>query len=369
MAVLSKPVIGGPDAPSFNPAAYQKAMQRMAGRAPGFPASTPTVVNGPAYRHTPGVAPQAPAAAQPRVFTVGAEGGGNKFSNTPHNPYQTAVANVNAGGTGVTATPKSATQNSFLKGIQDVFQRNQPARQNSLTQFVRDAYAGQEGNRKAMEQEGKALDQVFSDSGLVDELANSRAQRKAAVMVNTKLAMDRARRGNNVNRMMGGNNSYLDRAYGDTLARIAYDGAVQDSDLLRDDIRYVQGERMGALGGRQQLLNNFLQTSAMPMRFQNEMFQNDLQAGQGMAALENQNTIYRTPYDRMMEEIRMAEGMDFLNQRANPQPAFTPVSSYSPPPAPVRGPVNVHPQQMPPMLPMTNPRLPTWLKQLPRFAA
>jgi hypothetical protein len=344
MALLNKPVVAGADVTSMNPRDLTMAWSQTRGG--------PVQTTAPNNRLAP---PTAPVAKTP--FSVTAGRGGNMASTGPSNPFSQALANVNAGGNTITATPKSASQNAFTQALQDTFRQNQAANKGTLTQFVKDAYAGQAENKKALDQESEFLKGIFDDTGVVNELANSRAQRRAGVMMATKMAMDRAQRDNNVARMMrGGNSSYLDRAYGSELARIAAQAAIQDADLMRDDIRYVQGERTGALGARDRLLQNYLQTSALPYRFQQEMFGNDLNSAQGLAALENQNTIYETPEQRLMREIRMAEGRDHLQSMSDnfnaPVPvAQAPVPIPSPTPAPVAGSSYV-PQPSPPQAPV-----------------
>jgi hypothetical protein len=128
--------------------------------------------------------------------------------------------------------------------------------------------------------------------------------------------LDRAKRNDSVNRMMGGNNSYLARAYGDNISKILSGAAIQDADLERDDLRYVQGERMGALGARDNLLRNYLNTSLLPTNVQRQFLREDIDTGSALANLEDRNNIYETPLQRMQREIQMAEGLDYLQQRA-----------------------------------------------------
>lgn len=322
-AVYNKSILGGGDVASFSPRNMAQVWARTAGGPvrTGVP-TLPRLVNDVDPRgyarptQTPRPLPQIPAAKGSLPGHSFFRAGGTLASNNgPANPYSTALSNVRAGGTGVSTMTKSPAQNAFTQALQQQHSAAAPGKKTTLTQYVRDVYAGQSDAKKALDQESKALDRVFSNSGLVDELANSRAKRRAGVLATTKMAMDRAKRQNNVSRMMSGNSSYLDRAYGDVLAKIAADAAIQDADLEAGDIRYVQGERMGALGGRDRLINNYLQMGRLPYQFQQEMFRDDLYAGQGLAALENQNSIYETPEQRLMREIRQAEGLDHLQQR------------------------------------------------------
>jgi hypothetical protein len=362
MAVmLGKPVASGTDVASLNPRDLAKTFLRnRTGQAP--------VVTMPRVGDTRTITP--PTMPTPRFGRVMPGGGSSKFGQAgPANPYQTAIGNIRDGGTGITSQVKSPSQNAFLNAVRQDYSAGAAGRKKSLTDFVKEAYAGQADNKKALDEEKAYLEGIFNDSGIVNELANTRAQRRAGVMMATKMAMDRAKRTNNVNRMMGGNNSYLDRAYGSDLARIAADASIADADLARDDAMYVQGQRNSALGARDRLLNNYLQTSRLPYYAQRDAVQDDINIGSGLAGLEDRNTIYETPEQRLMREIRMAEQTDYLNSRANP--AVASVAPQQP-----RGGMSYLPR--PPQTPIPNkyrapgsifnrPGVPSWVRNV-RFA-
>lgn len=207
-----------------------------------------------------------------------------------------------------TQTPKSQVQNQFLTAIQGQYRTGQAARQGALTNFVKEAYAQQGQNKSALDQERKALDKVFAtDGGLADELMNARAQRKASVMLKAKMAMDAARRQNNLRRMMTGNNTYNDRLYSSQLAGIGVNQAMDDADRQAADIQYVQGQRMGALGGRGRLSDQYLNSVLAPAQAQSNFMRDDLSTLQQLAQLENQNSVYESPLDEMRRRIAMEE--------------------------------------------------------------
>jgi hypothetical protein len=269
-------------------------------------------------------------------FRPGSLYGGANGVVTKPSPYNTALNNIRADAGGVTTQVKNPAQNAFSEAIRNSLTAGQAGRKNALTQFVKDAYGRTAGASKALEQEHQAIEKIFAkDGGLMDELADSRAKRKASVMMGTKMAMDRARRQNNVNRMMAGNNTYNDRMYSDALARIAVDAGTQDADLEREDIRYGQGERMGALGTRDQLLRNYLSTSLIPLNTERQFLQDDIGTADSLARLENQNNIYETPEQRMRRQIELADGQAYLQEQAdaaNPPPPPPRSNGYSPMP-------------------------------------
>jgi hypothetical protein len=89
-----------------------------------------------------------------------------------------------------------------------------------------------------------------------------------------------------------------------------------------------------------------MSTSLIPMDTARRFQMEDIGAADSLARLENQNTIYETPEQRMQREIRMADGTAYLEDQrdaANPPPVpvntsgYSPMPRYSPPPYPRYG--------------------------------
>lgn len=231
-------------------------------------------------------------------------------------PPVAAVAPVTATAPSITQTPKSQTQNQFLQHLQGTARAQQPAKQNALTQFVKEAYARQVAGKKALDSDLSAVDKVFAkDGGLASELVNSRAKRQASVLMRVRDAMNKARRANNVRRMFSGNNSYNDRAYADTLAGIAAQEAVSQSELEADDLKYLTGARTGLLGTRGRLGNDYLSSLMAPVRGINDYLRDESSVLGSIANLENQNSFYEMPadsYRRQIEEEEMRQRLQSL---------------------------------------------------------
>lgn len=210
----------------------------------------------------------------------------------------------------VTQTPKSQSQNQFLSGVKNTMAGAAPSKAQSLTQFVKEAYAAQGQNKQALQQETAALDKIFStQGGLVNELADARAKRKAGVMMNTKLALDRARRGNNLSRMMSGNNSYNDRLYAQMLANVGANEAIAGAERESDDLRYLTNTRLGATGRRGALSNSYLDSLLNTNRGVNASARDDLSVLEQIAQMEDRNSVYETPLMALQREMAMRDGL------------------------------------------------------------
>lgn len=219
----------------------------------------------------------------------------------------------------ITQTPKSQTQNQFLQAVVGQNRASQPQRAGALTQFVQQAYANQATDKAALDQERKMLDKIFAkDGGIADELATSRARRMAGVMMRTKMGLDRAKRQNSINRMLGGNNTYNDRLYADALARVGAEGAVSDADLEREDLRYLTGLRTGAVGARGRLGQNYASSLLLPAQATNAAMRDDMSVLEQIARLEDGNSVYESPLDQLRRQLEMERGLVALDDYENP---------------------------------------------------
>lgn len=216
----------------------------------------------------------------------------------------------------ITRTPKSTSQNQFLDAMKAETRALIPQKANARSKFVSEAYAANAGNKRALEQETKFLDSLFKadGGGLVDELANSRANRRAGVLMKTKMAFDRANRANNLRRMMSGRSSYNDRLYGNALAGIGAEEAITAADREAEDLRYITGLRSGALGRRGDLSRGYLESLQYPMAGVNASMRDDLSTLGQLANQDASNTVYETPLDQISREIAMRQRMDELDR-------------------------------------------------------
>jgi hypothetical protein len=267
--------------------------------------------------------PALPLAAAPRMIGQVSPYAGPNDGNRIYrpDPYAAPVPSASlrynpAAPLSITTTPKSASQNEFLAAMKGETRALIPQKQNARAKFVSEAYAQQGGNKAALDQETKFLDSIFKadGGGLVDELANARANRRAGVMMRTKMAMDRANRVNKQRRMMSGRSSYNDRLYGNALAGIGAEEAITAADRESEDLRYITGLRSGSLGRRADLGRGYLDSLNYPMAGVNASMRDDLSTLDSLARQDAQNSVYETPLDQIQREIAMRQRMDELDR-------------------------------------------------------
>jgi len=108
--------------------------------------------------------------------------------------------------------------------ITQAFPQTQNVKNQSISDFTTQLLAQKPQQQAANQSQQNFIGSVYSDggagsvSGQLDQLAQQKA---GATNEAARQAMGTANRTYNLNRMQGGNNSYLDRAYGDSLASIA----------------------------------------------------------------------------------------------------------------------------------------------------
>lgn len=194
---------------------------------------------------------------------------------------------------GTTATVRNPAQANRLTESLRLHEAPKAAATQSLIDFTKEALAARPSSKAALDQESSAINRTYDPAGLEAALARTRASRYAATRDAASRGLRMAGRDNSFARMTGGNSSYLDRAYGDTLANILTKAQIEGSDLERTDLGYVQGQRTGLLGQRQALMDRYLQSGLAPQEAYQRSQAGDLANLRGMADLENLNTDYR----------------------------------------------------------------------------
>lgn len=267
--------------------------------------------------------------------------------------------NTTPAATTVTTTQKSPAQASRIGALASGSAAQKPVKDQSISEFVQELIASKPKNQAALRQEQAAIDRTYTGGpgSLESDLADTRTRRARAVRAATASALNRARRENNVNRMMGGNSSYLDRAYGDNLGRILTEQALQNSGLEREDLQYLQGQRMGLLGQRRNLGQQYLDDILMPNRTLNALQGQEQDLVAGIGNLEDANTYYDYLTPERAFALRMS-GLDMIDRLEGMQqpvpwsvpgegpymepgydePLYYPVAAPAAAPAPVAGP-------------------------------
>lgn len=194
---------------------------------------------------------------------------------------------------GLQTITKNQGQADLIAGDQAQFGGDVAAGKNqSLTDFVKESLATRPQATADLDQESGAINQVFDPNGLQKDLAGLSGQRTALLRQAAQQAIARASRSNNLSRMTGGNSSYLDRAYAQSLGNILTNQAVQGNAQDQANLQYLTNTRLGAAGQRQGLLNQYLQSGLMPYQAINQAQAGDLSNIGTIGGLENQNTYY-----------------------------------------------------------------------------
>jgi hypothetical protein len=222
---------------------------------------------------------------------------------------------LNQPGLTVTQTPKSQTQNTLFQGAVANYNAGQPAKQQSLTDFTKEFFATAADRKNNKAQEDASINSVYSGN-LQAQLDALQKKRMGAINVATQKAITRARMDNNLARLGygGAGSSYLDRAYGDSVGNILTQEAVNNANLGRDNLLYVRGEQDKLLGQRQNLARSYFQDMMLPNDMITRSNQGDISTLQGLANLENGNSIYELPEDRINRRLGLLGSLQNLDQ-------------------------------------------------------
>lgn len=241
--------------------------------------------------------------------------------------YNTAVGLAQNPVTQVTGTTKSQEAGGRISNLYTDYDKNKATKDQSIEEFVNELIAQKPKNRAAMQAEQNSIGRVYGTGpgSLAGDLAAAGTQRRQAVRAAAASALNRAKRSNNASRMVSGNNSYLDRAYGDALARIMSQQALDGSATTRDDILQVQGQRNALLGQSQNAADRFAASLVQPVDVLNRYAQGQSGELSRISDLENNNTYY----DYMTPEQQVAMRLGLIDQIQGIEDQSTPVN-YNP---------------------------------------
>lgn len=195
---------------------------------------------------------------------------------------------------------------------------NQAQANQSLSDFVRDFLSSKGQVQQAAGQESAALANIYGSGAgsLQQQLADINRRRTAAVNAGAQSAFGRAMRNNNVNRMQGGNSSYLNKVLMQQMGDIGASSAGQAADQERNDLQYLTGQRTANMGGQQAIIDRMLARNFMPTQAASEIEGMNLRNLGGLANLEYGNNIYERPEDAYMNRLNFYDILD--NRRMNP---------------------------------------------------
>lgn len=240
--------------------------------------------------------------ARSRVVTDLLSGAAREATQMASNPLAKTIV----------ATPRSAAVASRTPGLFQQYDQNQTVKKQSIADFVAELIANKPKNRVARDQEAAAIESVYAKGAgsLQAELAANQKASRLATRTAAQQAMGRAGRDRNVGQMVGGNSSYLNRAYGDTLARIMADQAIKDSAIGRENILYTQGQRSNLLGQRGRLNDEMAGRELAPINALNSYQSGEAGLLASLAGIEDQNT----DYDSYTPEQSIAKRLQLIQQ-------------------------------------------------------
>lgn len=174
----------------------------------------------------------------------------------------------------------------------------QPKKQ-SLTEFTAALLKEKPAREGAYRDESNFLGSLFSEGGQGSakaELDRIARQRAAAGNEAARMATRGALRNYNVGRMTGGDSSYLDRSYVDTLARIANENAQRYGDSQLSNFQYLTGLRNNNVGRRNQLLDQYLNDLLTQTQGYNSLIRDDASTLGQLGALSSLSTVPNNRY-------------------------------------------------------------------------
>lgn len=217
----------------------------------------------------------------------------------------------------VTQIPKSGAMAPRISGLFAQNDASAPLKKQSLSDYTRELLAKAPGAARALNQESDSVNRVFSTGpgSYGNDLDRSRARRRAAVNMAAQAAAKRAGLSNNLARMGGGNNSYLDQAYAGQLQDIFTGTAIQDADLDRSNLMEVRGQQNNLLGRRQAMIQNYLQALLNPYQNSNNLQMQDQDVLANLGQLEAGNSIFdvMTPDQRVGRQVGLIDSISDLD--------------------------------------------------------
>lgn len=212
------------------------------------------------------------------------------------------------------ATTRSAPIQGQINTALDTHAANAAQGQQSLADFVRELKASRPAVGQAATQEQNAVSQVYDTGpgGLQAQLAELNRQRQAATNSAAESAMNRAGRTNSFRRLGNPNSSYLDRLFAQDLSGIATNAAGQGADQGRVDLQYLNEQRQGSIGRRQQIIDNLINRNLLPSQAAASIEGTGLNNLGQISNLNYGNNTFQTPEDAFTSRLGLYQNL--INQ-------------------------------------------------------
>lgn len=186
----------------------------------------------------------------------------------------------------------------------------------SLSDWTKEFLKNRPRAQRFADEEMSSIGRLYgSGSGSLEgELSGIRNDRSAAIRDMTEAAMRRAGRADSLRRMTGGNSSYLDRVYGQSMRDIAASTAASGADQHREDALYLDQSRRGAAGSRTALLDQLLGRELYPAQVGNAVEGSDLDRLSQLSGIEYGNNDYlpaEDAYGRRLDFLQRLQGLGY----------------------------------------------------------
>lgn len=216
------------------------------------------------------------------------------------------------GSGGMFSTTRSAAVQAPINQAYSNRNANATTEAQSLKDYAAQVLSGQPKAEAAANQEINSINQIYGTGvdSLAAQLAQLNRQEQAAGNIAAQHAAARVRRGINAQRAGGGSSSYLDRLMAQQLYGIGAENAGRGAQQSRNDLTWLTGQRTGAVGRRQTILDQLAQRGLAPT-FAGQQIESGALGNLGrLAGLDYGNNIYEHPEDVARRRL---DFMDYLS--------------------------------------------------------
>lgn len=254
---------------------------------------------------------------QPSAVSRNIQGLAAGFNMPTQQAGYTPSMNYTGAGRPVGSTVAQPKSPQVGTGLQQGYATNQATNtqgRQSLADWTREYLKQRPQAQQYAGEETGAISQVYGQGqdSLQGQLARIRQNRAAAMRDATEQSYRRAGRMNSVRQIAspGAGSGFLDRRYQQDLANVGTQAALQNSDLARQDAMYLNQQRLGQVGTRQQLMDNLLSREMQPYQMQSGMETDQVNRLGQLASLDYSQNAY------VPAEDAYSRRMDFLQNLA-----------------------------------------------------
>lgn len=161
----------------------------------------------------------------------------------------------------------------------------------SIADFTKEFLDAHPAATATAQNEANAINQWFN-GGVLGNLNTIAGDRETAVRAAVNRALGQAQRNANMGRLIGGDSSYVDQQFMDTVGQIMADEARQKADLARQNYLTVAQTQPGLAGLQQRLIDQAIQRRLVPTQAGQQIAANDVARLGSLANIQNTNRFY-----------------------------------------------------------------------------